>query len=321
MFFDYAVGDIIETKKDHPCGSNRWEVLRTGADVKLKCEKCGRVILLSRVDAEKRTKRIVTKKNPLIRQDMHTHLERAEYTTEWVDRFVAQAVATGVKRLCLVEHTHQFDDFDEMYEEARAYSPFQQNWFAIKRKRKLQEFADFAQEMRQRSYPVELLFGMEVCYMPGYEALVRKTLEGKGFQHIIGSVHFVDGFGFDLSKDQWQGIDVNRFYRRYFENARLLLQSGLFDVMGHPDSMKLFGILPDYPLDEEYESLAALAEQYQVAMEQNGGIHMKHPEIELGMAKGLLEACKRHHVKLITASDAHRPEDVGRNISELEATL
>ena len=48
---------------------------------------------------------------------------------------------------------------------------------------------------------------------------------------------------------------------------------------------------------------------------------MKHPEIELGMAKGLLEACKRHHVKLITTSDAHRPEDVGRNIPELEATL
>ena len=141
MFFEYAVGDIIETKKNHPCGSNRWEVLRTGADIKLKCCGCGRLVMLSRVDAEKRTKRIAVKKDPRIREDMHTHLERAEYTEEWVDRFVAQAVATGVKRLCLVEHTHQFYDFDEMYEEARKYSSFQQNWFAIKRKRHLQEYA------------------------------------------------------------------------------------------------------------------------------------------------------------------------------------
>ena len=44
------VNDIVTTKKNHPCGSNVWVVVRTGADYKIKCEKCGRTVMLS-VDA------------------------------------------------------------------------------------------------------------------------------------------------------------------------------------------------------------------------------------------------------------------------------
>ena len=49
----FTVGDKIKAKKPHACGGREWEVIRTGADVKLKCLKCGRVIFLSVPDAEK----------------------------------------------------------------------------------------------------------------------------------------------------------------------------------------------------------------------------------------------------------------------------
>ncbi len=65
MLIEYKVGDIIETKKNHPCGSKSWEVLRTGADVKLKCTGCGRVVLLTREEAEKRTKKILSSVTPV----------------------------------------------------------------------------------------------------------------------------------------------------------------------------------------------------------------------------------------------------------------
>ncbi len=54
------VGDIILTKKPHPCGSNKWEVTRTGADIKIKCQGCGRVVMLSVTDFEKRLKEVVS---------------------------------------------------------------------------------------------------------------------------------------------------------------------------------------------------------------------------------------------------------------------
>ena len=53
------VGDKVTTKKGHPCGENLWLITRTGADIKLKCLGCGRVVLMDRVDFEKRVRKIM----------------------------------------------------------------------------------------------------------------------------------------------------------------------------------------------------------------------------------------------------------------------
>lgn len=53
------VGDVLQMKKAHPCGSLEWQVLRVGMDFRLKCLGCGRMIMLSRSDVMKRMKKIV----------------------------------------------------------------------------------------------------------------------------------------------------------------------------------------------------------------------------------------------------------------------
>lgn len=62
MLRQFFVGDIIETKKQHPCGNKEWEVTRVGADMKMKCLKCGRIVMLDRETFEKRVKRILVQK-------------------------------------------------------------------------------------------------------------------------------------------------------------------------------------------------------------------------------------------------------------------
>ena len=52
------VGDILTMKKAHPCGSSRWEVLRVGADFRLKCMGCGHQIMIKRTLAEKNTRQV-----------------------------------------------------------------------------------------------------------------------------------------------------------------------------------------------------------------------------------------------------------------------
>ena len=59
---EYNVGDIVETKKQHPCGSKLWEVTRVGVDFKLKCQGCGHVIMIDREKALKAIKKKVEKK-------------------------------------------------------------------------------------------------------------------------------------------------------------------------------------------------------------------------------------------------------------------
>ena len=53
------VGTIVTMKKGHPCGANEWEIVRVGADMKLKCTNCNRVIMMPRVEFNKKLKKIV----------------------------------------------------------------------------------------------------------------------------------------------------------------------------------------------------------------------------------------------------------------------
>ncbi len=55
------VGDVVQLRKAHPCGSDRWEVVRTGADIGLRCLGCGRRILLSPSQVERRLRRVLVR--------------------------------------------------------------------------------------------------------------------------------------------------------------------------------------------------------------------------------------------------------------------
>ncbi|MDN5363269.1 MAG: hypothetical protein PWQ91_330 [Eubacteriales bacterium] len=55
----FRLGDIVQMKKTHPCGSDRWEILRTGMDFRIKCLGCGRMVMLPRVKFEKSVRRVV----------------------------------------------------------------------------------------------------------------------------------------------------------------------------------------------------------------------------------------------------------------------
>lgn len=54
-----ALGDVVQMRKKHPCGSDRWTVTRVGADIKIRCDKCGHVVMMDRPDFEKRLKKVL----------------------------------------------------------------------------------------------------------------------------------------------------------------------------------------------------------------------------------------------------------------------
>lgn len=56
---EYNLGTIVEMKKQHPCGSNEWKVVRIGADIKITCLKCGRSIMMPRIEFNKKIKKII----------------------------------------------------------------------------------------------------------------------------------------------------------------------------------------------------------------------------------------------------------------------
>ena len=57
---EYKLNSIVMMKKEHPCGSNEWEIIRLGADIKIKCLQCGRSIMLPRIEFNKKLKKVIT---------------------------------------------------------------------------------------------------------------------------------------------------------------------------------------------------------------------------------------------------------------------
>lgn len=62
----YKVNDIVTLKKGHPCGENKWEILRTGADIKLKCWGCDKIVWLTRLEFNKRIRKIQDKNGKFV---------------------------------------------------------------------------------------------------------------------------------------------------------------------------------------------------------------------------------------------------------------
>ncbi len=60
----FFLGDIVQTRKEHPCGNSQWEIIRLGADIKAKCTKCGHIIMLPRAKFEKSVKKIIKSNAP-----------------------------------------------------------------------------------------------------------------------------------------------------------------------------------------------------------------------------------------------------------------
>ena len=55
----FDIGTVVTMKKGHPCGDNEWEIVRLGADLKLKCVNCGRLVMMPRIDFNKKVKKII----------------------------------------------------------------------------------------------------------------------------------------------------------------------------------------------------------------------------------------------------------------------
>ena len=63
MTYEYKVGDQLVLKKAHPCGENLWEIIKLGADIRLKCTKCGHIVIIPRLDLNKRIKKVIGGEN------------------------------------------------------------------------------------------------------------------------------------------------------------------------------------------------------------------------------------------------------------------
>ncbi len=269
--------------------------------------------------------------------DYHMHLERGPFTPAWLDRFLVTAAERNVAEIGISEHIYRFKESQEAYgawwgEVSADTAPttnggfppgtaaFAQKWWTERGGQSLQEYAGLVRGAAARGLPVRL--GIEADYFPGAEGAIRQVQSLAPFDYTIGSVHWIGPWGFDLLDVQglWDGRDVDEMYRQYFGLLGQAARTGLFQIMAHPDLIKVMGHRPSAALDLDalYDAAADAFAASGVAVEVSTAGFRK-PVGEPYPTPAFLRACYKRGVPLSLASDAHQPEDVGLDFAQAVA--
>ena len=168
----------------------------------------------------------------------------------------------------------------------------------------------------------DLRLGIEADFIPGREEHVANLLEGRDFDYVVGSVHFIrrgkdadDFVAVDMDDyGAWQsGLSPEEIWRRYFEALGEAARSGLFDILAHPDLVKVFGAArpaPGSDLRRYYElAIPGIADSGVAVEVSTAGL--RKPAGEIYPAPAFLEMCVEAGASVSLSSDAHSPQDLG----------
>lgn len=255
--------------------------------------------------------------------DGHMHLEYGELSKEYVLAFVEEAKRKHLSHIQILDHTHRFIEFKEIYEPLRKIE-IQDKWLHGKTKfcNHLDEFITLMEDIKTMDLGIQVSYGLEVCYVPEYEDVIRNILSNYQLDFVVGAIHSIDGILYDMTFSKellWEKQDVNSIYKRYYELVFQLIKSNIFTQLAHPDTIKLFNYYPTYDLQPTYDEMAQLLIKHHVLAENNTGCYYRYHHADMGLSKQLLDTLKKHHVPMITCSDAHKPSDVGTCIQDIYA--
>ena len=230
--------------------------------------------------------------------DYHMHLrnerEEIDHTVEAVERFVESAAAGGVEEIGFSEHVYYFRQTRSLWT-----VPYQTERCVYD----LETYCDAVVEAKRRGLPVKL--GLEVDYVRGLEEETHALLEPYPWDYLIGSVHFVDGYGIDAEPTLVDAVGSEEAWRRYYEWLAGAAERA--DVLAHPDLVKFFGPELEWDWGDLVDSLDGACLEVSSA-----GLHKPHGKLYPNPA--LLAAAKRGGMTITLASDAHVPQNVGRDL-------
>lgn len=252
--------------------------------------------------------------------DGHMHLEHGDLSEEYVMRFVEEAVKKGIDEIDILDHTHRFVEFSCCYDHLRQYKP-QEEWLEGQYNlcNSIDEYLELIDKMKKKQLPVKVKFGLEVCYTPDTEDMIRELLSHYHFDFLTGAVHSINHILYDLPFSRellWNRVSADQIYHDYYEYVMKCVDTGLFNRIAHPDTIKLFNIYPEYDLKPTYEKLAQKIKEKGMLAECNTGCHYRYGHKDIGLSDELLRVFVENDVPIITASDAHEPEYVGNYIRE-----
>jgi histidinol-phosphatase (PHP family) len=246
--------------------------------------------------------------------DYHVHLRPDEedstaeryFTQDNVERYREVAEERGIDELGVAEHIHRF---------SQSLDIWSHRWYRHWAHDDVDEYVDFLRSAGLKA-------GIEADFLPGREDRTANFLEARDWDYVVGSVHFLNDDAVDVHGepdwepwDIWRGADAepDKVWARYFDTLGEAARSGMFDILAHPDLVKVFAgrvPAPEGDLRRFYERAMDGISDSDVAVEVSTA-GLRKPVNEIYPAPALLEMCLDAGRPVALSSDAHRPEQLG----------
>lgn len=252
-------------------------------------------------------------------------VKKGSLTDEWLDLYLVQAKKQDLKEVGIVDHLYRFKEYRPYYEkyislENNELGNMQREWLDRVCTESIGDFIEVIQQAKDKwkANGIELRLGMEADYFPGGEEALAAILKEYPYDYVIGSVHFLNGWGFDNPKLQHLYLDyeLEDLYQSFFDTVKRGISSGLFDFFAHLDNIKVFEYRPDErKLTRLYHEVAQTLIEMDVATEVNAGLFYRYPIKEMCPSPAFLNILAEHQVSITISSDAHFPDDMGNYAS------
>jgi len=228
--------------------------------------------------------------------DLHNHTILCNHAIGSMDEYIKQAIKQGITIYGFSDHAPM--NYDLKYRMKFEEMDIYENWC----------------DNLAKKYPnIKILKGYEVDFTPYVDKMVLE----RDVDYFIGSIHFLDNWGFDNPEflAKWDERDIDDIYKEYFDLVVQLAESKMFDIVGHLDLIKVFNFRPNEDIKVlAKEAIEAIKDNNLVVEINTAGIRkaVKEPYPSIT----LLEMIKEKNIDITFGSDAHSPIQVGFQLKE-----
>lgn len=232
--------------------------------------------------------------------DYHMHTPLCRHATGEPVEYARRARDLGLAEIGFTDHSPMArDDFD--------------NWRMFDSQ--LDDYIQAVAHARREVPEVNIRIGLEVDFIPGHEAWIERLARRHDWDYFIGSVHYISS---DWAIDdpqaipRWKEHDPFKVWQSYFKLLGQAAGSGLFDIVGHADLPKKFGIRPERDCSQLFDDFLGIVARSGIAIELNtAGLRKDCKEIY--PSRQILEMAFARRIPITFGSDAHAPEEVGKD--------
>jgi len=238
--------------------------------------------------------------------DLHTHSKYSQHGKGDLKELVAQAEKIGLTHIGISEHFPLPKGFVDPAGDSAM---------------KWEDMPKYLQELEEisKNPKIKVLKSAEIDFIPEhYSQIEKEVLNLSNLDYLIGSVHFINQWNFDFSKEVFEsGLSeikyIDMVYSNYYQIERDMINTGWFDVAAHLDLPKIFGYYAskDAGLDE---TLDCIVDNGLVLEINTSGNHK--PVKEQYPSKNIIEKAFKRGIPITFGSDAHDPLHVGRDIKD-----